>query len=58
MVEIRELGGEFCSDFVALESATSCEYGYLCHNGAQVDGTELTFEMAGCFDVLVDFFFD
>lgn len=58
VVEVGEFGGEFCSDFVSLESATCCEDGDFGHYGAEVDGTGLTFEMAGCFDVLVDFFFD
>jgi hypothetical protein len=58
VVEIRELGGEFCSDFVSLESAAGCEDGYFGHDGAEVDGTGFAFEMAGCFDVFVDFFFD
>jgi hypothetical protein len=58
VVEVGEFGGQLCSDFVSLESATGCEDGNFCHDGAEVDGAGLTFEVAGCFDVLVDFFFD
>jgi hypothetical protein len=58
VVEVGEFGGEFCADFVSLESATGREDGNFGHDGAKVDSTGLAFEMAGCFDVLVDFFFD
>lgn len=58
MVEVGEFGGEFCADFVSLESSTGCEDGDFCHDGTEVNGTGLTFEMSGCFDVLLDFFLD
>jgi hypothetical protein len=58
VVEVGEFGRELCADFVALQGAAGCEDRDFGHGGAQVDDSGLAFEVAGCFDVLVDFFFD
>lgn len=58
MVEVGEFGGELCADLVTLQGAAGCEDGDFGHDSAQVDDARFAFEVAGCFDVLVDFFFD
>lgn len=58
MEEVGELGGEFGTNLVTLQSATCREDGDFGHGSTDIDGSGRAFEFTRCLDVLLNFLFD